>query len=56
MPKDLASDSLSDEKDDEQDDEWNFMFLGPPTTIWCSLRRAKAIQELVFTLECSASI
>ena len=54
--KDLANDSISDEKDDEQDDEWNFIFLVLPTIIWCSLRRAKAIQELVFTLECSGSI
>jgi hypothetical protein len=48
--KDLANESISDEKDDEQDDEWNFIFLVLPTIIWCSLRRAKAIQELVFAL------
>ena len=54
--QDFANDSISDENDDEQDDEWNFIFLVLPTIIWCSLRRAKAIQELVFTLECHASI
>jgi hypothetical protein len=54
--KDLANDSISDEKDDEQDDEWNFIFLVLPTIIWCSFRRAKAIHELIFPLECRASI
>jgi hypothetical protein len=48
--KDLANDQISNEKDDEQDDEWNFIYLVLPTIIWGSLRRAKAIQELVFTL------
>jgi hypothetical protein len=54
--EDLTNDSISDEKDEEHDDEWNFMFSVLPTTIWCSLLRAKAIQELIFTLECHASI